>query len=215
MAAFAGMMLGLQDELPHGSFWIVFSLALAFGGLLWLVLLRPLSSWLYARFRLKTKLDFWQASRASSLFSPIINFTRWHPLQQVRSLDESERVPEIMGAADKRAEYYAARSREWGAAPLYAKLLRASLWLSIPVFLALQQLGLPPLTWINTMEYRLMGDFYPTLNFLFFPVALVLVLLVVEARLGIRSMDMEKQHQRELAKAAASSSHGLDSDRAL
>ena len=169
-------------------------------------MLRPLSSWCYARFRLGTKLSFWEAWTASSLFSPLLNITRWHPLRHVRSLDESERVEAILDVAEVRAEYYAGRSREWRAAPWYAKLVRALLWLSMPVLIAVQQLGLPPFPWMNAIEYRLFGDYYPTLNYLVFPIGLGLVLLVLEPRLGIRSIDMETQRQRDLAKAAASSS---------
>jgi|GEM_PF-2567961 len=191
VAIVLAVILGLDGVVPRESFWIVFAGAFVIAGFIWWTVFRPLSSWCYARIWLGTKLTFFQAQRASILFSPLINLTKWHPMRQVRTLPVSERASAIVAATDDVAAYYDARRRQWREAPTSGKAVRAFLWILLFGVLAGVDQNLPPFSWISALQARLFGgSYYSILTFMIGALPIGIAFRVLERRLGIRSLDI-------------------------
>ena len=198
-----GLIVVTDGTMGRDTFNWLIPVFFAIPALIWWLLLRPLSSWCYARFRLGVNLPFREAKRASILFSPVVNFTRWSPLLHLRTLDAPARMEALLDAVDEVCAYYEGRRQEWRAAPLRAKALRAAFWLSLPYLIGATNKAWWPFDWLALLEHKLFGGDYPLINVMVLWVSMALSLMAMEKDLGIRSIDMETQRKRDLAKRQA------------
>jgi hypothetical protein len=186
-----------QGVLPIYQFCVAASVSIA----IWYSVLRPFSSWCYGRISLKAPLTFAQSKRASALFSPLLNLAQWHPMRHVKDLPREERCLAIMSAADDLLAYHDARSREWRAAPLHAKILRVLLWSSILGIIVMTEMNLPPLSWVSQLQALVSGGRYLSIITIVvgcIPVGIAIAML--ERRYGVRSVDPHTQALEESKK---------------
>lgn len=190
-------------NLPWGMAAVAFGVA--FGA--WWYLFRPLSSKVYARMSLGTRLSLAQAKRASVLFSPVLNLTKWHPMRDVASLPESERTGSIISASDELLAYYDARAAQWREAPSFARLLRVVLWFFVGGSVIGSLSNVPPFSWISDMQAHLLeGKYYPIITAAVGVLPFGLALGMLEHKYGIRSIDSDAQRLADATKKAGQSS---------
>lgn len=184
------ILIASGGSLPWGMTAVAFGVA--FGS--WWFLFRPFSSMVYARMSLGTRLSFYQAKRASALFSPVLNLTKWNPMRHVASLPESERTGSIVSASDELLAYYDARAAQWREAPPLARLLRVVLWLLVGGSVIGALSNIPPFSWISDMQAHLLGGkYYLIITVVVSALPFGLALGMLEIRHGIRSIDPDAQ----------------------
>lgn len=132
---------------------------------LWWFLMRPISSWLYARLSLRTCLSWAQAKRASVLFSPVRDFSNWLPSKDVRSLPEDKRVGALMERADSLIECHETKASLWRNSPVTLRIYRVLSWLLILGGIVAALGNFPPFHLMTGIQEQIFdGSYYPFLN---------------------------------------------------
>jgi hypothetical protein len=174
------VILPQNGKVSDSMFQNVIYAGLVLAGLSWWFLFRPLSSWLYARFRLGANLTFGEAKQASVLFSPVLPIKEWYRMKHVKTLPPKERVAAIVGAAN-------IVHRGWSQASRFERSLRAFLWISLGLTIILSRHQIPPFTWLSAIQTRLFGGSGDEKTILILtivlPIAIAMAILEMRARL--------------------------------
>jgi len=172
---------------------VEFGAFLLAGGFIWFELFRPLSSWLYVRISLRTRLSWHEARQASSLFSPVRDLTTWYPMTEVKSLPENERVPAIMAKIGKLSANYQLRSRDWKSAPLPIRIIRVVIYILIIGCAIGVVANVPPFDQLAAMQAGWFDDgtYSPMLSIIITTLPLGLLLRWIEMQAGVREIHRE------------------------
>ena len=161
----------------------------------WFVL-RPISSWLYAKFLLKSKLNFSQARQSSILFSPILNMSKWYPMKDIKKLPESERASAIVNKSNELSLYYAERSNEWKSKNITWRVLRVFLWILMLLVIPLSyKSSIFPFSWMAEIQASIFnGSYYPVINLIICLIPLAIIIGRLEKFLKIRPIDPNRKN---------------------